>query len=413
MVKKKILIIVMLIFSGISNAQISEDNFKKGVDFLNCKTIGYSLKNKSNLFQQYEQNCPCKNGANIKDINSFLAGTPDVDATIALASEIDLLKNTFKKNWKTDDAAKLLLETVFNDKNKYQKIFKFSNDRKDDVNFPTFKAEMKSDLLLILSNKNTEIQVLDTQKHLNEVSIDNEDKGATILQNKSSAIEEKSWFDGVTFQIDVFSIVISLIFSFFMINLVMSSRKNSTKVPSKEDNHSNRNTIDSNSNNILTNNIRELNKDVKVLKIQILEINKRINDLKRTSETVLPTPETKSFQEIKQPELKITLETFYLSNPNSDGSFNESSASNSYREGASIYRFTKTGSNRANFQIDEKETSIKLALTYPDKSIDPVCDASNAFNPKAKRIITDIPGEAELIGDKWQKTTKAKIRYES
>ena len=83
-----------------------------------------------------------------------------------------------------------------------------------------------------------------------------------------------------------------------------------------------------------------------------------------------------------------------------------------YKEGASIYRFTKVGNNRAKFKIDEREASVKLALTYPDKSIDPVCDAVNAFNPKTKQITTVEDGEAELLNNKWKISIKAKISYE-
>ena len=72
----------------------------------------------------------------------------------------------------------------------------------------------------------------------------------------------------------------------------------------------------------------------------------------------------------------------------------------------------KTGNSKANFQIDEKETSIKLALQYPDKNIDPVCDAENAFNPRANRISTIKMGEAELQNGKWIINSKAVIRYE-
>ena len=72
----------------------------------------------------------------------------------------------------------------------------------------------------------------------------------------------------------------------------------------------------------------------------------------------------------------------------------------------------RTGNANAKFQIDEKETSIKLALQYPDKNIDPVCDAENAFNPRANRISTIKMGEAELQNGKWIIISKAVIRYE-
>ncbi len=113
------------------------------------------------------------------------------------------------------------------------------------------------------------------------------------------------------------------------------------------------------------------------------------------------------------PQPEKAIQNFYLSTPNSDGSFNNSSTSPSYKEGASIYKFQNTKENQAKFKIDEHEASVRLALAYPDKNIDPVCDASNAFDPKARKIYTVEPGIAELVGDKWKVTQKARIRYES
>lgn len=116
---------------------------------------------------------------------------------------------------------------------------------------------------------------------------------------------------------------------------------------------------------------------------------------------------------VPQPEIPKTPHLFFLSTPNSDGSFNNSSANFSFREGASIYKFQNTKDNRAQFKIDERDASVKLALAYPDKNIDPVCDALNAFDPRARKIFTVDFGLAELVGDRWRVITKARIRYES
>ena len=116
---------------------------------------------------------------------------------------------------------------------------------------------------------------------------------------------------------------------------------------------------------------------------------------------------------IPQPEIPTTSHIFFLSTPNSDGSFNNSSASLLYKEGASIYKFQNIKENQANFKIDEREASTKLAMRFPDKNIDPVCDAVNKFDPNPKSIFTVEPGLAELVGDKWRVITKARIRYES
>ncbi|WP_183567696.1 hypothetical protein [Mucilaginibacter sp. SP1R1] len=107
-------------------------------------------------------------------------------------------------------------------------------------------------------------------------------------------------------------------------------------------------------------------------------------------------------------------EMFYLSTPNSEGSFNVNSAQPNFRPGASIYLFKKTSPDKAIFKIDERETSIKLALQYSDKNIDPVCESANAYYMNAKKVRTPPGNEgvAELLDDKWIVTKKAKIYYE-
>src|SRR5699024_4976781 len=109
---------------------------------------------------------------------------------------------------------------------------------------------------------------------------------------------------------------------------------------------------------------------------------------------------------------ELSKEVIYLPNPNQEGSFNESSAFTSYKEGASIYKLTKDSPIKAKFEIDNRESSIKPALQYPDKIIDPVCETENAYNPKAKMITTVQPGIVELQNGKWKVIQKAKIKYE-
>lgn len=158
--------------------------------------------------------------------------------------------------------------------------------------------------------------------------------------------------------------------------------------------------------------VRQLREEVKTLttKIRIAEIPMEVFV---GGGAALPARQAPPPVPLPTLEPEKTPPVFFLSTPNSDGSFNNSSANFSYKEGASIYKFQNTKDNQARFSIDERDASVKLALNYPDKNIDPVCDALNAFDPRARKIFTDVPGIAELTGDKWRVITKARIRYES
>jgi len=419
---KIILIASMLAVSGLIQAQISEDAFKKAVDYVNCKTVEFSLKSKSNILKQYQQSCSCKDGAANTEIGNFLAGVGGYDVTIALANEIELLKKQFNKNWKAEDEVIFLTENIFADKTKYQKLYSFADKRKNDSGFATFKSDLKKELPAILAKQTQASNPMpsnaDSENQIKPATL--EERLTILEQSKKPTEEEKGWFSR---NLNIF-VIISLILAILLFILKIIQIANSNSSGDDEVSDRVRNYVKEkigeaglnrgNSNQGVSSfTISNLEDKIRRLEIELREVKSQVDNSKIPFEVVQPRYEQQSWQDAKQPEVKT--ETFYLSTPNSDGSFNDSSVLPTYKEGASIYKFTKIGNNRAKFQIDEREASVKLALTYPDKSIDPVCDAVNAFNPKAKRIITDEVGEAELLNDKWvvNKSQKAKIRYES
>ena len=105
-------------------------------------------------------------------------------------------------------------------------------------------------------------------------------------------------------------------------------------------------------------------------------------------------------------------QVIYLSIPNEDGSFNAKSARTSYQDGSSLYKLTKTSDTKGTFQIYVRDSSLRMALQYPEKCINIVCEPQNAYNPNSKSITVTELGEAELNGDKWVVTKKCKMRYE-
>jgi len=420
------LIAAILAISGVTQAQVSKSDFEKAVNFVNCKAVELSLKKSptGGVTSLFKGKCNCETYPDFNSIKSAIASTET--KTIDLSIEIDKVKtNAYKQSIESDDAIRLLTEGIFSNQTKYSKLFEFANKRKDDPAFLSLKEVLKNDLEKFLvsqpqENSNVEPNT-DSDGQQKPPSLEN--RVATLEQKQDTAVvETKGWFSE---HINYF-VCIALLFSIIAVIVAMiKGRKSENRSSSDSDD-----AYDTVISKILSgrrfgDHIQgELNKRVNtkdIIKSVISELKPEIAKLveqQQQNETTVEwnvTPqENFSKQELKQPETKTPTETFYLSTPNSDGSFNESSASPSYREGASIYRFTKVAnSSKAKFQIDDREASIKLALQYPDKNIDPVCDAINAFNPKAKRIVTDSAGEAELTGDKWIKNSKAKIKYES
>jgi hypothetical protein len=415
---KTILIAVMLSVSALTHAQVSKDAFGKAVDFINCKTVELSIKTDANNYNKYTQTCPCGDLVTYSQIKKFLNSVGTFDKTILLSSEIESLKNTFKDGLKNDDALRFLSDSIFTEKVKYQKLFSFANKRKVDKDFATYKEGLKEDLPAILETitqaSNTSQENSESKNQVNQPTLD--ERISDLEQRPKPKVVDKDWFEGLTFQIDVFSIIISVVVMSLILKLVYGRRHVSESIKNYVKSEISNAPSESSGYSAFGTSSFEVNKlkdEIEKLRGEVKQLSYKIESSKIPLEIVQPRNEQPSWQEPKQTEEKT--EIFFLSTPNSDGSFNDSSVSLTYKEGASIYRFTKVGNNRAKFQIDEREASVKLALTYPDKSIDPVCDAVNAFNPKAKRITTVDVGEAELLNDKWMvnKSQKAKISYES
>lgn len=406
-----VLVILALSFSSLTWAQVSRESYEKAVDFLNCKSVELSLKSTNN-YNKFQTECPCST-ASYNQINSFLTAAAKLSATLALSQEIENLKEEFDQNWQIESATSFLTDTIFLDNGKYKKINEFIKNRKNIHLLSDYKAILRNELPSLLknpqANRAAKLTSNDKQQYLR----------AGITEYAGSQEEEtESWFNGIIFQIILISIIISTLFALIIFLFISKTiEKNDKKLPSVikkyvEEKRSNQSLRERSEINPIE--VKKLKDDFKKLREEFEKLREDMKILGFKSipmEIILPKDEKAMQVKIEEPEIKP--EIFFISTPNSDGSFSESSASTAYKEGASIYRFTKIGTNIAEFHIEEKEASVKLAIQYPELRIDPLCDAENAFDPKATRIITVHPGEAELQGGKWVRNTKAKIRYES
>jgi hypothetical protein len=413
MKQKIVLLFTALFLFGFAKAQVSKDSYEKAVDFLNCKTVALSLKDDKNLLE-FQKKCPCRT-TTYAEINQFLTSIK-LDATIALSNEVEGLKSSFIGNWKKEDVVYFLTESIFNDKVKFQKIFAFAEKRKGLPEFDDFKASVKAELANMLSVTVSRETVTLINTSIEQTNF--EERILILEKNQKAQKDSKGILGGLTDYLILFSVLLGIIALLLvlrkqstessydlLINKLIRSQRMNNHFQSQQSVF--RSTAGNNSSSA---ELRDANNRIRDLEMQIEKIKSQINTSRpvssNTSQTIQPT-----CQEVKQPE--VVAQTFFLSTPNTDGSFNESSSSSTYKDGATIYRFTKIGNNRAKFQIDERDASARLALQYPDKNIDPVCDAINAFNPKASKITTVEQGEAELIGQKWIVNYKAKIRYEN
>ncbi len=162
--------------------------------------------------------------------------------------------------------------------------------------------------------------------------------------------------------------------------------------------------------------------EVQRLRTEIKALQEKVASFK-TEPAPMPAPtSTPELATVGEKESRSFLipdeeEEYYLSTPNSDGTFNASSMSQLFRPSASVYKFKVTESNGkewAEFTVANDYDAVQDALSSPSSYLDPVCESVNTYFPEAKRIVNVQPGRAMKRGDKWvvKPEHKASIRYE-
>jgi len=415
---KNILLLIILQLScfGILNAQsVTEESYQKAINYLNCKSVELSLESNGEILKKFKKNCNCDDYKSI-DSNKILRYIPiDIISTIELSKEFAKISQLepFNNNMDIEFCINLLTNKIFNNNRRYQKINSFALNH--EINQPNsdFKQTLKLQLKNILKiDENNTSQIVDTNNQFDTY------KSEEVSDTSQS--DDTSFLGGLAdylILICLLLVILLLIRSFgnsnaegknydSLINRIIESRrmnehfaaKNNFSIPTR--------------NEVSKDEIRNINNQIRDLEASIQNLTSKLSTGNQPPSIGQSgsgnTSNSGGNTTIKETEQNF----FYLSTPNTDGSFNESSASPNFKEGASIYQFTKLNANKAVFQIDERDSSIRLALQFPYKSINPVCDATNAFNPKARIIKTENLGEAELKNGKWVVTKKSKIRYD-
>jgi hypothetical protein len=398
------------------NAQVTKESYEKSIDFLNCKSVELSLQSMPGGEQvKFTTACKCSTadyGQIYKTLTNISGVKNSLSKTIILSKEIESLKSKYDSSVTKENVIKYLTDDIFKNSN-YQSIGSFYNKRKNStVVINTLKQELSDYFIQNLEEvKRTVIQnspvteTNDTDQYSEEsleqasVTLESEVNTNLFLENS-----ENIYF--VLAISLIISSIISLLFSIYnkkqtKEEILQRIKKELSKIEST-------NTFSSHSNsNLHTDELRRLQNKIAEVEKKLLSLDQVLINNKSSnnqSEAVLL---------YSKQNVDTISETFFLSAPNIDGTFDKSSSSSTYRPGATIYKFTSLGNNKAKFRISEVDASIKLALQYQDKTIDPVCDNLNAYDPQSTKIVTVSEGEAELQGEKWVCNIKAKIRYEN
>jgi len=398
-------------------AQPTKSAYEGAVDYMGCTITWYTLDGADRT--AFKNACNCESSPNDESVIEFLKDNRS--KTNFLIKEVQSLKNDYNAKWSEDKEINFLTEEIFRDGKRYAKLNDFYKKHGQEPNFNSLLSGIKS--FIVATNKPKEpsgTPAVDSQKKPAPKLIESapaDSSAATASDQNITSTGNKSWFRGFTFQIDVFALTATLI----CFGLVFYGLRTKADFDDFEDLKRRLKDLETERNKSPSVPLQMSNNQPEALRKEIAELKEQVANIRKSQTNAVPP----SLEVLQYPALQATIPTktykepepvqeiFYLPTPNADRTFDVTNASLVYKEGISIYKAIKTSRNRADFQIDDHETSLKLALQYAELRIEPCCSPQNAYNPMARRIDTIKPGTLELTGDKWTIVDKSQIKYEN
>lgn len=375
---KKIFIIILFLCCYFSFAQDNRQRYEEAVDYVICVCIN----------DTGEKQKDCDNGDYYQE--GDFKDKSNSNSNYLLFVEFQKLKEETKAD---DKVVSFLSNDIFSNEKQYAKIYAFSQKRKGEK-IDSIKIEIAEHLNSIYFDVKTESK--------SEEKKDIETPVSDAYEIQKSEPQKASFFT-INFWTILFLLLFVLVI-FFVYKLIVSVSDIEEKI--KTDKKDNSLSVGNQPNT----------ENVKRLEEKIQKLNERLDRIESSSVSKKETPVSEQPKEVilqtpkKEPETTV----FYMATPDSNGFFNNSSQHNTFRQGATYYKFQVEEKNksRAVFEFFSDEYGVKASANYPQTYIEPVCEPQNAQNPNAQKINTIEKGVAENQGDKWVVTKKAKIRYE-
>lgn len=410
-------------------APAPQEKFDHSVEYIGWQVMDAYMKDYTNLrpdrtaekkgYEVFKQQFPVtdysiENPPGTEEVKKVLVSNDWSNAYKSLYSRIINLKSMYNKNWSEQEAASYLRNQVENINLKSLGV-----DDSAYVHLEITKAQLRDEIaqFYAIVNQEKEPAVAASEADMpveEDIEAAGTDTGtATPLAMPqvqtffNSMLESQA---GWTYQVNIVSLVLILV----LLGLLLYLFNMYKKIDERLDRHRKE--------------INEINSDLFVLKrktggekeekmsARVDALENRVRKLVQEYAAEIPAA-VPANAHYKMQEEEPDHHEFYLSTPNSDGTFNVSSMTSAYKPTASIYKFVITrdgGESIAAFTVAEQYESVKDALSSPGSYLDPVCESVNAFSPSAKRIVNLRPGRALKQGDKWvvKPEDKAIIRYE-
>lgn len=411
--KNKIkLLMAMLLFFGITNAQGSQDEYNKAVDYCTYK-IAYAYTNQyANIKNGSKESESFKNRIKPK-LDSYSIENPISNLDLSdllttnnfetfgpqIISAAKKSKDSFDETFDKEKSIEAILYGFYaNDSELNPVVAKFSD-------VAGLKATLQREIALALNSFDSDDKV--------ETSIPiNTDSNVEALQQKIINLEKEisiaksiipNW-------LSITLIFSSLLLSLFTLFILVRKTNSFNNMEERIARH--RLEIDKLKPN-QPQNTRNTSNDTNTTK-EIEKIQRDILNLQNTMDKYTSTQkhQISSSHQVDIRQNKQKREILYAPAPDKDGSFKVSVVVASENQNSSFYKFTLVSNNKAEFELITSERALMDALGSYQLILQPVCKFLNTVNQNAKRIRTVKEGIVVKENDKWILDTKAEIRYE-
>jgi uncharacterized membrane-anchored protein YhcB (DUF1043 family) len=435
----KCLLGFLLVFFSI-NIYAQKDEFSQAVDYCNCKLTSAYLNqftsqkpptdlDKKNFDKIKTEFGDCTIGKSIEysSLSALLEKNSFSNSNTKFSKVINELKKSYKDGMKTDEAAKILIDGIYENP-------KLSNAITTNNSISDLKKELSSTVSTFFKDKfaASESANENTTPVTEIPDVKGKAEGEDLTQTVNQIVDSKlDNYSPSPWSINWLSIILAIVVSIILFvvmrfkksefeNEIIELRK--SRENQRNDLNNIKRTLESsgvNNNSRSTNNFRndwqnnmeekisEANKQISKLDVALLMLKE---ELSRGSLSK-PVYSNQQVSNEQQPKAEI----LYASIPTKDGSFNENAISNTINPTASFYKFIITDSAdlKAKFEfLGNEERAVKDATNAPDRILRPACKINNALNQNAKRIKTTTQGTVIKQNGKWVVDTLAEIEYE-
>lgn len=407
--------------------RVSKDTFEQMVDYVNATVVGNYLNAAATPALSAIKNVDIDTPISYNELVDLISNNKEAAIVTAFCKKVDGVKKSYKENLTVEQLLALLFpmdkDKAFYEAKGPEKLKKIKDTVSDYLKKKAISSQVEENSSKDNANEKA---VEDSEQPAS--SGGGKSKERNVKDNPTDDIPSKKDESGLT-AVPLWSIlpilismlacvvgfilyrrnsaleieVISLKGKLDMIESKIARGLGSTKEAQQKSMNSN------SANKLLESRVNELQMSHANLSRSIEKIEKKLE------QEIAANPDgnvgsADEQQKLERPKKEAAYTSIYVITPY-EGSFGNPSTQ--YRSNHNYeIRILPNAANEGELYTLNSVDSVKRYLNDPEMIVNPVCEATTAFNPLAIRVATVKPGRVVLVNDRWVIQEKIMIAYE-